>query len=398
MNRIFILYLFLFLSSITYSQTNNERNSFYISTKGDTIYGAVYKVHNTFFYKKSKDAREKQKLNNDSIKGFKLVGGIGFDKKEITTTKSGKLETINVFAKTIITGPCSLYSIIRPSNDDEDLAFCVEKNCKSYILSQSTSSNINIPNPDTRYLTMLQYLLGDCDSVKKLIPDVLFEEISLAWIIRSYNSCIAIKNKTDNFTCKPEEKIDINLKPKEIPLEHFNKRVLYVTQASLLSDKSGEDDSTTYKNNFAMGFGFNYFSLKPKVCRIFSFSLGLQCMYFKYTINTNNFYGLLKMPIQKLIVDMPVTLNVQIIHKTDFTIYVSEGFDFNYSRILKISNSEIYYPKGHVELRSKFSPENKSHFNVAYITGIGCVFKQLFLQVSLNTTPVLMYISLGYSF
>lgn len=398
MNRIFNLYLFLFLSSFTYSQTNNERNSFYISTQGDTIYGAVYKVHNTFFYKKSKDTREKKKLNNDSIKGFKLVGGIGFDKKEITTTKNGKLETINVFAKTIITGPCSLYSIIRPSNEDEDLAFCVEKNCKSYILSQSTSSNINIPNSDTRYLTMLQYLLGDCDSVKKLIPDVLFEEISLAWIIRAYNNCIAIKNKTDNFMCKPDEKIDINLKPKEIPLEQFNKRSFFVTQASLLSDKSVEDDSTTYKDFKALGFGFNYFSLKPKVCRIFSFSLGLRCMYFKYSINTNNYYGLLKMPIQKFVVDMPITINVHVIHKTNFTIYVSEGLEFSYSKILKISNSDIYYHKGHFELTSKLSPENKNHYKVIYTTGIGCVYKTFFLQVSLITLPVIMYISAGFSF
>lgn len=392
-----VLFSILFFFIVAFSFAQTESKSYYVTVSGDTISGFIFKIHNTFFYKTSKETREKKVLEIEFVKTIRLNGGIEFEKKEITSTKNGKVETITAFAKTILTGPCSLYSIIKPSKEDEDLAFCIEKNCKSYILSQNTSSNINITNQDTRYLTMLQFLLGDCDSVKKMIPNVLFEEVSLAWIVRSYNKCIDSKNKTESFTCKPEEKIDIHKKPKSIPLEYFNKRIVYLTYASLLSKESGEDDRVSYSNLSAYGFGLSYFSLKPKLSKLITFSIGLRCMKYKYSINPN-YSTIYNIPVEKYIVDLPLSLNVHIINKQNLTAYISSGIEISYAKTIKISNNEMYSKEWHEKLTSKLTSESNTHLRADYTFGIGCIYKHLFTQISLSSLPLLMYISAGYSF
>lgn len=402
-----VLFLILFVLIAICSFAQKESNSYYVNLKGDTIYGAVFKVHNTFFYKTSKDVREKDKINLDSIKIIRLINGLEYEKKNLTFHRNGKSETNTFFAKTVITGSASLYSIIKPSDDDEDKAFVVEKNGKSYILSQNQASNGNILNTDTRYLNMLQFLLGDCDSIKKLIPKVLFEEVSLAWIVRSYNNCKSnvnksdsLINKSDSLISKSEVKVDIHKqKKRELkPIPNYYKRGIYACLPLIVYNKSNQDSNITFIQKQAISFGFQYILYHPIKTHILSFSAGLRYSYFNYSINSEGYYGIVKMPTKKYLLDIPFSINFHIIQKTNFTFYLTTCLELVYAKTISTVKNKLYYNNDHESLYSKFSAEKKTQFTSSTAFGYGVIYKRLFFKMTFEIEPIVTYTAIGFSF
>jgi hypothetical protein len=374
--RKYILFIVFFCTSILYgfSQSNIFEEGYYISLNNDTIRGFIrldndYSLVNEAVFKIAVDSKEKIILTPNQTKKFVTKNHRIFERLELTKKHDGNTITYYLFGKVLVKGICSFYSI-STSSFDEDKAFVIEKNCNNYILTQNNkviSNNMNdITVKDFKYVGILNMLLGECDSIKNILPRIQFNENSIISIVQKYNRIMSKTNNTS--VCKSIETF--------IPINRTEiKHLLYGATTKFINIES-------YKLLKAYGFGYSLLYYNPDNSRFFSYSIGLQYTLLQYEITNKLKYASYSATLQKGIIDMPFAFNILILKKTNYSIMYNIGISTYYTSKIKYVEGSDY---GVLSYKTSQLSFNNHQFGLALFSGLSFEIKNVYTQIIIKT-------------
>jgi hypothetical protein len=296
--------------------------------------------------------------------------------------KGGDAITTYIFGKILIKGLCCVYNISE-SKFKEDQKFVIEKDCKTYILQQEnhqlelSNGQLDDTRPiiDKRYIGILTVVLGDCDSVKQVLPKLDFSESSFIYIVQKYNRC---KNIADYPSiCKPIESF------KNVS-KIITKAIVYYTYVGVIPNKT-----CNIHTMYELGLCFN--SSNPSKSRTFSLTYGLKFTYLKYqiTIKYRNPNFIL---IDKEIVSLPVALNINILNTSTFQFFTTIGAIPRYTvRFRNLNENTDRAINNDYPAISLFDTDPVQTTNISVFAGLGLMYKHVFIQTSFESSIFLKY-------
>jgi len=256
---------------IVFSQNTGFEEGVYISIQGDTVKTFLYqdsddKMLDKIFCSTSKDNGERKALNPYEVKRVIFRNGTIYESVDVKTSSKNSGSTSFKFCKAMVLGYCSMYKY-NSSGLKKDLKLIIEKECKYYTLvQQSFVDQYDRIQEDLRYQNVLRFLFSDCESVSKTCSGIIFNETSIAAVVKKYNMCKGFNPTT--LSCGIN---DTTYKP----IKRKSGKLLMYGTAARVFEKG-------FPTNFALGYGFKYLYRNKDFSTRNDFVFGLKHLVSQY--------------------------------------------------------------------------------------------------------------------
>jgi len=197
MSKHFIIILFFLLSSTQILAQNLYFERGYIVKDQDTISGFINRTEEAklslgISFKADSAAKDYQSLAAGEVSGFGFrESQLHFRPVEVSLRTSNGRETSIRFAKLLLDGTVSLYQL-HLSEAEERLnyayTFIFQRDISYYTLSQYALVTDQKSGVDKRYRGTLNALLSDCPILKSEINNLPYRPVSIAGVIKKYNT------------------------------------------------------------------------------------------------------------------------------------------------------------------------------------------------------------------